>query len=191
MTGIFPVEDASSNMPESGTDGIDEAERLAGSADVLKDAWQRTLTDMQELAQAREAEGWETTVVAAGDTGAVGRAAGDTGQFGLVHVVPDTDVQDIEAALEGGTLDRYEVYRQTTDRRVFLVTEYFDADREVALYVAGTYELRNARAMVKAARDEGRIHTHLRTLDRTPVASFQHDDLEKFVPLDAVHLDTE
>jgi len=178
-------------MPESSTDGLDDAERLAGHVDVLKDAWQRTLTDMDQLAEARAAEGWETTAVAAGDTGATGRSDGTLEDFGLVYVVPDNDVEAIETTLEAGTLDQYEVYRQTTARRVFLVTEYFDADERAALYVAGTYELRNARAMVTAAREEGTFYTHLRTLDRTPVATFQHDELTKFVPLDAISVGTE
>lgn len=191
MTAIFSFDVERSSMPENTSDGIENAERLAAAADILKDAWQQTLSEMKALAAEREEAGWETVVTAAGDTGSMGRSAGDTDQFGLVFVVPDSDVPDIEATLAAGTLDQYEVYRQTTDRRVFLVTEYFDADAEVALYVAGSYELRNARAMVTAAHDEGTFYTHLRTLDETPVASFEHDELEKFVPEDAVRIGTE
>jgi hypothetical protein len=178
-------------MPENSPDGIDPAERLAGNADVLKDAWQRTLAEMSALADERAANGWETVATAAGDSGPMGRDVGETDQFGLVHVIPDNDVPDIEDAIAAGTLDQYEVYRQTTARRVFLVTEYFDADEEIALFVAGTYELRTARGMVTAAREEGTFYTHLRTLDETPVASFEHRELEKFVPVDAVRVGTE
>jgi hypothetical protein len=178
-------------MPENSPDEIDDAERLASNAEVLKDAWQRTLAEMNDLAAAREADGWETVVVPAGDTAPTGRSVGNPDRFGIVFVVPDNTVDTIETALDAGTLDQYEVYRQTTARRVFFVTEYFDADEEVALYVAGTYELRNAKGMVTAARDEGTFYTHLQTLDETPVASFEHDDLDKFVPPGAVHVGTE
>ena len=66
---------------------------------------------------------------------------------------------------------------------MFLVVEYFDADGP-AVFVAGAYELGDAGNALSAADDDATFYTHLRKLDKTPVATFEHEDRSKFLPED-------
>lgn len=169
-------------MPTTGDDQMDEAERLAAYADRHKDAWQQTLEDMQAMAEAREDEGWETVVIAAGDTAPEPPEAGDSDRFGLVHVVPDNLADEFLDVFEGADFPVYDVYRAEHEGRVFLVTELLDPDAEVAVYVAATFELRHAGDLIRTVKAEETMYTHLQRLDGTHLGSFEHDDPAKFFP---------
>lgn len=169
-------------MPETGDADRDHAERLADDADVLKNAWQRTLEDMEAMAEEREAGGWDVVTVAAGHTAPEPPDAGDFDRFGLVYVVPDNEGEEFAAAFREGGFPKYEVYRQEVQGRVFLVTELLDPETERAILVAGGYELRHAGPLVSTAREEDEMYTHVQTLDQTVLGSFRHDDWEKFFP---------
>lgn len=172
-------------MPETGDDLERDPEARAAHLEQQKAAWQETLDDMEAMAEAREAEGWETLTVTALDGAPKDAETDDRDRHGLVFVVPDNQADDLEAAVDAGEFPRYQVYRAERSGDVFLVIEYLDPDTETAVYVAGTFELRFAQGMVREAREEGATYTHYQTLDTTPVGSFRHDGadaVEKFVP---------
>jgi hypothetical protein len=173
-------------MPEIGDDAdVDPAERISAYADRHRDAWQQTLDDMDAMAEEREADGWETTTIPAGDTAPHNSEADDEDRFGLVFVVPDNYADEIEPRIEDGAFPAYEVYRQEVEGRVFVVVEYLDEDRQQAIYVAGNYELRFAGGMVEEAREDEAMYTYLQRLDTSVVGAFRHegaDAVEKFVP---------
>lgn len=168
-------------MPRTGDD-VEDAERIAANADRNREAWQRTLADMEALANEREDEGWDAVAVAAGHTAPKSRDGGGTGEYGLVHVVPGNRADAIRAACERGTFPRYEVYRGATESRVFLVTELLDPDTETALLLAGNYRRHVARGLVRTVEETGTMYTHVQKLDGTRLGSFEHDDPAKFFP---------
>lgn len=180
-TGFFPAGREPWSMPETG-DGVDDAEHIAAHADVDKDAWQRTLDDMQALEADREAEGYDVVAVAAGHTAPKPRDAGETDLYGLVYVVPGNDADDVAAACDAVGDPAYEVYRASTETRVFLVTEVLDSEAKRAILLAGNYRRHLARGLVRTATETGRMFTHLQKLDGTHLGSFAHGEPEKFFP---------
>lgn len=167
-------------MPVVWDDETDQAEQLAAHAERNKDAWGRTLDDMTAMATARERDGWQTVTIAAGHTGPEPPDTGDTDRFGLVYVVPGNLAEPFREAFAAGQFPLYEVYRGSTETRVFLVTELLDPDTETAIYVAGNYRRQDGRALLRAAIREGKMYTHLQKLDTTHLGSFEHEDYEKF-----------
>jgi 1,2-phenylacetyl-CoA epoxidase PaaB subunit len=171
-------------MPETGAgdDQPDYAEQIAASADVHKSAWQRTLDDMEAMAEDLEADGWEVLTIAAGHTAPTNPDAGATDRFGFVHVVPGNKAEPFEAAVETGKFPKYQVFRNEVDGRVFMLTQLIDPDTETTILIAGNFPVRNAAGLVKTALKEGEIYTHVLKLDKTHLGSFRHDDVEKFFP---------
>lgn len=149
---------------------------------AVKEAWARTNEDMEAIAEQRREQGWEVVAVPAVHTSPVGREQGDDERFGLVHVVPDNHAGAFSEAVEGGTFPRYEAYRNEVGEYVYLVTELLDPDSRTAVLVAGQYDLRRARGMIRSANDEGVVYTHARTLDGTVLGSFRHEEVEPLVP---------
>ncbi|WP_267641286.1 DUF7529 family protein [Haloarchaeobius amylolyticus] len=171
------------DVPESGED-VDYAERIASNADVLSNAWEQALEEMELLAEQRREEGWEAVTVMAANTAPRNRRAGDDddNRFGLVFVVPSNMGEDFSEAFEGKEFPQYEVYRREMNGNVFLVVEYMDPETETAIYIGSQYELRHAAGMVHDAEEEGEFYTYVQTLPGDILGVFKHDSHEKFVP---------
>lgn len=168
-------------MTGTGNERTENRERRP-STSAVKNAWGRTLEDMDALADEREEEGWDVVRVVAGSTTPASPSARDDDRLGLVFVIPDNQAEAFEAAFERGEYPFYEVYRETVEDTVFLVVEYRDPRAESVILLAGTYELRNAAGMASAATEQETIYTYLQTLDGTLRGTFEHDEYEKFVP---------
>lgn len=166
-------------MPDISED-MDHGERIAANAGAEKEAWAATLDDMNALAAEYEAEGWETVTIQSGSTTA--RGEHDEGPFGLYFLTPGNKADAFVDAVEAGEFPEYEVYRAEQDGKVFLVVELRDAETETAIFIAGTFELRNSLACVKQAVEEEAMYTHVRTLDGTLLGSFRHEGYEDFFP---------
>lgn len=169
-------------MVEHEGDDSGYAERISAYADSQKDAWKQTLDDMQAIAEELEADGWETTTIASGHTAPEPPDAGTTDRFGLVHVIPGNLEQEFADAFENGTFPQYKVYRNQVEGREFTVTQLMDPETKTAILIAGTFELRHASGLVKAAEREGEMYTHVQKLDKTHLGSFRHEDIELFFP---------
>lgn len=167
-------------LPE-GTPQVDEAERVAANAELHKDAWERTLEDLWALEEEYEAKGWDTITTAAGHTGPVAPVH-NKGYWGLSHIVPDSDAEAIEAAVEAGEFPTYDVFRELVQNRVFEVVTYMDPETETAILLASNFELRKATELVMHVRDVGYVNSIIRYLDGTVVAEIRHDEPEKFFP---------
>lgn len=168
-------------MPKTGDD-VDDAERLVAHAERNKEAWGRTLEEMEALAAEREADGWDVVTVAAGHTAPESRDAGDTDRYGLVYVAPGNRARPFYEAYDRGDYPRYEVYRGETETRIFLVTELIDPDVETAILLAGNFRRLDARGLIRTVRETERMYTHVQKLDGTHLGSFEHADHEKFFP---------
>ncbi|WP_458185925.1 DUF7529 family protein [Haladaptatus sp. NG-WS-4] len=169
-------------MPETGDEETEYAERIAANADVEKDAWGRTLDDMEAMAADLESEGWNVIEIAASHTAPENPEAGDTDRFGFVYVIPDNYAEEFSDAFEAGTFPKYQVFRKEVSSRVFMLTQYLDPDTETAILIAGTYEMMHAPPLVKTAMREDEMYSHVQTIDGTVLGSFRHDDYTKFFP---------
>lgn len=170
-------------MTEIGEDGRpDRVEEFENTGSVAKNAWVRTIEDMEALADERREQGWDVVAIPAGDTTAVSRDAGNDDRFGIVHVIADNHAEEFSEAFERGSFPRYEAYRNEVSGFVYLVTELLDPETETAILLAGQYRLRHASGMVEAARDEGVLYTHVQTLDGTALGTFRHDEFGPLVP---------
>lgn len=170
------------DMPDVGEDDPEYADRIASYADTHKDAWQHTLDDMQAMADDLDGEGWNVLAIAVDHTAPNPPDAGDSDRWGFVHVIPGNDAEAFSEAVEAGEFPRYRVFQQSASGRVFMVTQLLDPDTDRAILIAGTYEIRNAAGLVRTARREGEMYTHVQTLDKTPLGVFHHDEYEQFFP---------
>lgn len=159
-----------------------EKERVAQHSDELKDNWQRALSDMQAMAEDRENQGYETLAIPAGDTTPLSPDMGESDRWGLSHVVPGNYADDFEDLYEGSTFEETGVYQMDSGGYVFVVTECIDLDDEVVVFVAGTYDMRQAGGLVDAATEREKMYTHVKKLDGTLLGTFEHDDPSAFFP---------
>ena len=159
-----------------------DEERMARTSDQATSGWEQTLEDMEALVEARADEGYETVTVVAGHTAPVDPSSGDTEEWGLSYVVPGNTVEDVMALYERATFEETGVYQASTGPYQFLVTECLDHDANLALYIAGSFEIRFAGTLVRTALEEGRMYSHLQRIDGTPLATIEHDDPEAFFP---------
>jgi hypothetical protein len=169
-------------MTRAGDEDPDYAERVAQHAQVHKNAWQRTLDDMEALAEELREDGWDVVTIPAGHTAPENPDAGETDRWGLVHVIPGNKAEPFGEAVEANEFPRFEVYQQEVDGRVFLVTALEDPDSETAILIAGNFEMRHAPGLVNTAQDEGHMYTHVQKLDKTVLGTFRHEDYEPFFP---------
>jgi hypothetical protein len=170
-------------MTETGEDvERDYAERMSGQADARKNAWKQTLQDMRITGKERREEGWTVLEIGAGDTAPLSRDAGDTEKFGISYVIPGNKREEFLDVYDETAYDDVNVYQAMAGGNVFILTEVRDTDSRDAILLAGSYEARHADGCVRAALDEGKMYTHVRTLDGTFLGSFEHDDVGAFFP---------
>ena len=169
-------------MTEFGDEDPEYADRIATYADTHRDAWSRTLEDMKALAAEREEEGWHVFHVAAGHTAPTHPDVREDGRYGFVHVIPGNFADDFVEAFEAGEFPKYQVYQKEVSGRMFMVTEFRDPDSKTSILIAGSYEMRNAPALVKKAQREGDMYTYVQKLDQTLLGTFKHDEYDRFFP---------
>lgn len=163
-------------------DDPEDGRRVATDGGPSGSAWERTLADMNAMAERRREDGWDVLAVPTAAVAPEPREAGESDRFGLTFVVPGNYADELAAAVREGEFPRYEVYHSESGGRVFVVVEYLDPGTDRAVFVAGAYELRQAADMVADAEASGEFFTHHRTLDGTHLGSFEHDSHEAFVP---------
>lgn len=164
-------------------DGVpDELDRIAGDADVIRDAWQRTIEDTRAMANDREEAGYETLVAFSQDTSPIAPDVEDAEHWGLTYLVDGDTAESVVDARERAEFDETAVYQAGSGPTTFIVTECLDHDEELVVFVAGAFRKREATDLVRAATERGEMHTHFRKLDGTVFASVEHDDVSAFFP---------
>lgn len=173
--------DDSDSGPDAPSDA-DRVDRMARESDTISDGWARTLEDMRAMAADRRDRGLDVVNIPSGDTTALSPEAGETDRWGLTHLVPGDKVDAFEDLYEGGKFTETGVYQMTDSGHVFIVTECIDLEADAVVLVGGAYQMRHAADLVRAATDRERMYTHVRTLDRTYLGTFEHDDVSAFFP---------
>ena len=154
----------------------------AGVDAAARAAWEQTLADAADLAERRETAGWTVLFTQAGETTL--ETDTDEGGPAFSHLVPDDDADEITEWVAGGSFPLYDVHRAREAGTVFLVVELLDPERERCLLVAAAYPLAEAAGIYESTAGDSPLRTRLRRLDETVVASFEHEDGEKFFPSD-------
>ena len=168
---------------DPGSDGDDtDTDRLAQTAEQSRSGWTQAVADMEAMAADRAATGYETLTVAAGDTAPKAPDTGDSEEWGLTYVVPSNVADEFTALHARADFEETGVYQADDGPNRFVVTECLDHDARIALFVAGTFRLRFATPLVETALDRGKMLTHVKKLDGTPLGSIEHDDPEAFFP---------
>jgi hypothetical protein len=144
--------------------------------------WERTLAEMDALAEELRAEGWTVRAVPAGATGVETRADSDTGRFGVVLVIPGDEAEAVAAAHEKGTFPRCEVYARTVGGQRYAVVRFDDPNTETCLLFAAAVAVEDLRRLLPDIRDEGAVYLHARSLDESHTASFEIGEPGLLVP---------
>lgn len=152
------------------------------SDDILHVGWEQAVEDMRAMARDREGKGYDTLTMASGNTAPVAPSPGNDNRIGFSHLVDRSDGEAFLERYEGGHFTETGVYQAVDGGHVFLVTEHIDHDREVIIFIAGTYRVWDAADLVRAALDRGELFTYVRKLDRTVLGTFRHNDVSAFFP---------
>ncbi|MFB6141299.1 MAG: hypothetical protein ABEJ26_12805 [Halosimplex sp.] len=171
-------------MPHNspGPGGPGEAERVAQHSEELTSNWERTLHDMNAMADDREGKGYDTVRLPAGDTTPLSPSMGEDDSWGLSYVVPDNFADEFEQVYEESAFEETGVYQIKSGGYVFQVTECIDHVDDVVVFVAGTYDMRFASGLVDTALDRGEMRSLVKTLDHDHLGTIRHDDPEPFFP---------
>lgn len=159
-----------------------EAEQIAQDSDAVKDGWERTVQDVRRMQADRASKGYETLHIPAGDVAPVAPQDGNSDRYGLSYLIPGNKIEEFTALYERGEFTEFEVYQAATGNSVFIVTECIDPVDDVAIFISGAYQIIQAPQLVRAATKRGTMFTHVRELDGTIIATFEHDDVSAFFP---------
>ncbi|CCQ33569.1 hypothetical protein HLRTI_002527 [Halorhabdus tiamatea SARL4B] len=148
-----------------------------------KTVWKHVREEAAALAATLRVDGWDVCQVRADHVAAI--ELGDSAaRTGLVYTVPDSVGEGLPALLEGGSFDRYEVFRTVAGGELYLVTRLRDEETERGVVLAGAVGLDQVAELAEAARERGELRTHVRLLDGTHLATFRHADPTDFFPED-------
>lgn len=167
---------------DSGEGDPDELDRIARAPDAVRHGWERTIEDTEAMMADREADGYETLMLPAGDTTPKNPETGDTDEWGLTYVIPGNKAEPFLDFVERSEFDETAVYQNSLDGTVFVVTECIDVDNERSVFVVGGYRMRVAPPMVRTAMERGKMYTHIKKLDGTHLGTIEHDHPEAFFP---------
>lgn len=162
--------------------GADDARRRAETVSQSQAALQQTIADMNAMAADREEAGYETLTVTAGDTTPKTPNTGDSEEWGLSYVIPGDVGDEFVTLYDRGDFNEIGVYQADSDGIRFMVTECLNHDEQIAVFIAGTFQLMHAAPLVRTALDRGHMYTHLKKVDGTQLGSIDHDDPDVFFP---------
>ncbi|WP_436908600.1 DUF7529 family protein [Halosimplex marinum] len=159
---------------------------MSAETDDDTSPWGETVREANEMAAELRADGWEVVVVRAGHVAPLSPEASETDRSGLVYLAPDGVAESLPAVAERGEFDRSRAFRRRLGTDLFLVTRVSDPERRLAVLLVGGVDLDQPAAadLAAAARERGRLHSHVELLDGTHLATFAHDHPADFLPED-------
>lgn len=154
------------------------------TVDARKDAWSRTLQEMESTASDLEADGWETVAIPVGHAAPETPDIGEESRFGFVHVIPGNYEPAFQEVFEAAGFERYDVFHREIGGKVFFLLQLLDAPSRNAILLAAQYDKQHGQSLQSVAEDEGVVYTHVQKIDATHLGSFRHDEPSKFFPED-------
>jgi len=154
---------------------------MSATTGTEKTVWEQVREEAAALAAGLRADGWDVSQVQADHVAAI--EPGDSAAHaGLVYTVPDSVGETLPALVEGGSFDRYDVFRTVAGGDLYLVTRLRDEETERGVVLAGVVALDQVAELADAARERGELRSHVRLLDGTHLATFRHEDPTHFFP---------
>lgn len=147
-----------------------------------KDAWQRTLQELDSMEAELVEGGWDVVAIPVGHAAPEPPDAGREGRFGFVHVIPGNYESAFRDAFEPGGFERYNVFRQEAGGQVFFILQLLNPATDAAILLAAQFTEHHGQHLESAAEAEGVVYTHVQTLDGTHLGTFRHDDPDRFFP---------
>lgn len=181
--GLAPSMDQQSRGDGPAANGA----HLSETSESVKTNWERTLQDIEAMAADREENGFTTCTITAGSTAPVPPAEGADDEFGLTFIVSKADGETFESHYDSAEFTETAVYQRTQEGHVYVVVEQLDMDAEVVVFLAGTFRMRDATDLVRAATDREEMHTRVKAIDHTEYGAFTHDDVSAFFPEPAAY----
>jgi hypothetical protein len=160
----------------------DSTDAAPAAIEARKDAWRRTLQELESLGAEREEEGWNVIAIPVGHAAPEPPDAGDDDRFGFVHVIPGNYESAFRDAFEASGFERYNVYRQAVGGQVFFILELLDAATEKAILLAAQFSTHHGQELESVVAEEGVVYTHVQKLDGTHLGTYQHDEPDRFFP---------
>ncbi|MFB6253500.1 MAG: hypothetical protein ABEI06_02705 [Halobacteriaceae archaeon] len=151
-------------------------------SDIDRNAYEKTLNEMDKLAENLEEKGIDTLSIPSGSIGCETKNMGDSDRFGFIHVIPGNFAESFQEFFEYDEYDKYDVYRNELQNNVYLLLSLYSNDNAKAVLLAGAYKIPEAKALYNDSREEECTFTHVQKLDRTHLGSFKHFNFEKFFP---------
>jgi hypothetical protein len=150
---------------------------------TVRERWDQVADDMEATAAEYRDEGWDVAEIHPGDVTVIEPGVADD-RWGLDVLVADDEFGTVEqwVLTEDGSFDSCEVFHAEADGVVFAVVAMRDADAGRAILFPIYYDPAEATDTFRRAREEGAMHTHLRTLQADPVVTFKQSDPSLFVP---------
>ncbi|WP_135666072.1 DUF7529 family protein [Halorhabdus rudnickae] len=143
--------------------------------------WERVLEDAKALAAELRVDGWDVLIVRADHVAAVSPRE-STERHGLIFTAPDSVAEQLPDLIDGGSFDRYEVHREDVAENRFLAIRIRDDETERGVVLVGVLDWSRIGDLADAAREREQLHSHVRLLDGTHVATFRHEDPSLFFP---------
>lgn len=152
---------------------------LTGSLDV----WEGVVEDMEATAAEYREEGWETLELHPGDVTPLPAVEERVdGRFGLDVLVPGEEYEALSTLVDGATFDEYDVFRAQQGGIVFLVIATKSSVTNQVVLLPAYYAVADADLMLKRARDEGEMQTHIRPLSGDEHVTLKQEEPETLFP---------
>lgn len=160
----------------------DPTDDAPAAIEARKDAWRRTLQELEHISAELEEEGWDVVAIPVGHAAPEPPDAGDDDRFGFIHVIPGNYESAFREAFEPAGFEQYNVYRQAVGGQVFFILELLDPSTETAILLAAQFSTHHAQELKSTVAEEGVVYTHVQRLDGTPLGTYRHDEPERFFP---------
>ncbi|CQH61730.1 uncharacterized protein HHUB_3530 [Halobacterium hubeiense] len=164
--------------------GTSPSDGRNGALDVHKSAWKKTLQELEAQVERLEDDGWQTVAFPAGHTGPEVPTDGDedNNRFGLTHIIPGNKADELLKLREKGSFEDYQVFKNSVHGQEFVLTAILDHPTESVVLIAGNYRQQRAEPLKEIAMDEDVMYSHIRKLDGSYIATFEHEDPAHFFP---------
>jgi hypothetical protein len=131
---------------------------LAGAASEIREHWDDLVDDAEATAAEFEDAGWETLVCHPGDV-----TVTEVERFGIDVLLPDDEYDRLEAWVEDGSFDEFDVYRAETTM-VWLLLVAKDESAERAVCCPAYYGASDLETLVDGLEEHGHVPIYVRNL---------------------------
>jgi hypothetical protein len=142
----------------------------------------RLMSELHEIADQFEEDGWETIRIKPGAVTALSGKKRD--RFGLDVIVSRDTFDEIFEMHEASEPDSssYELFKRQSAGRLYFIVGIKYPDAETIVFYPSITSLEQSEEMFETVRERGEMRTRLRPLSKENIIVISHDDPELFYP---------